>query len=56
MGVPFAKSELHRIFPGSDVDVMVEAQPWLLIEDIANAVSELRRYGAASHIENAISV
>lgn len=52
MSVTSAKTELYRMFPGEDVDAMVQAQPLLLIEDVADAISELQRCGAAECSQN----
>ncbi len=41
--IPAAKQALSSIFPDADVDAMVEAQPLLLIEDVEEAIGELRR-------------
>lgn len=52
VSVPTAKAELCRIFPGEDVDAIVEVQPWMLIENINHAISDFQRCGADECIED----
>ena len=42
-GVPAAKAQLEELFPEKAIDSIVEEQPLLLIENVGQAIEELRR-------------